>query len=62
MIEPARKEALHWTQLWQDCGVAAEATLFGYEKPAFPSDGRPATPGYFEEASGRTLLLDELGN
>ncbi|MGZ5259974.1 MAG: sigma-54-dependent transcriptional regulator [Burkholderiales bacterium] len=37
-----------------------EATLFGYEKPAFTS-GSAATPGYFEEATGGTLVLDELG-
>jgi DNA-binding NtrC family response regulator len=37
-----------------------EATLFGYEKPAFTS-GAAATPGYFEEATGGTLVLDELG-
>jgi DNA-binding NtrC family response regulator len=37
-----------------------EATLFGYEKPAFTS-GATATPGYFEEATGGTLVLDELG-
>lgn len=37
-----------------------EATLFGYEKPAFTS-GATATPGYIEEAAGGTLLLDELG-
>jgi two-component system, NtrC family, response regulator AtoC len=37
-----------------------EATLFGYEKPAFTT-GATATPGYFEEATGGTLVLDELG-
>jgi DNA-binding NtrC family response regulator len=37
-----------------------EATLFGYEKPAFAS-GAAATPGYFEEAAGGALVLDELG-
>jgi DNA-binding NtrC family response regulator len=37
-----------------------EATLFGYEKPAFTS-GATATQGYFEEATGGTLVLDELG-
>lgn len=37
-----------------------EATLFGYEKPAF-TNGATATPGYFEEATGGTLVLDELG-
>ena len=37
-----------------------EATLFGYEKPAFTS-GATATPGYFEEATSGTLVLDELG-
>lgn len=37
-----------------------EATLFGYERPAFTS-GAAATPGYFEEATGGTLVLDELG-
>jgi DNA-binding NtrC family response regulator len=37
-----------------------EATLFGYKKPAFTSDAK-VTPGYFEEANGGTLVLDELG-
>jgi DNA-binding NtrC family response regulator len=37
-----------------------EATLFGYQKPAFTS-GATATPGYLEEAAGGTLVLDELG-
>jgi DNA-binding NtrC family response regulator len=37
-----------------------EATLFGYEKPAFTS-GAKVTPGYLEEATGGTLVLDELG-
>jgi DNA-binding NtrC family response regulator len=37
-----------------------EATLFGYKKPAFTS-GAKVTPGYFEEANGGTLVLDELG-
>jgi DNA-binding NtrC family response regulator len=47
-----------------DCGGLSEslleATLFGYEKPAFTS-GATATPGYFEEATSGTLVLDELG-
>lgn len=37
-----------------------EATLFGYKKPAFASDAT-VTPGYFEEAAGGTLVLDEFG-
>jgi DNA-binding NtrC family response regulator len=37
-----------------------EATLFGYKKPAFTSEAK-VTPGYFEEANGGTLVLDELG-
>ena len=37
-----------------------EATLFGYKKPAFASDAK-VTPGYFEEATGGTLVLDEIG-
>lgn len=46
-----------------DCGALSEslleATLFGYERPAFSSSAQ-ATPGYFEEASGGTLLLDQI--
>lgn len=37
-----------------------EATLFGYKKPAFASDAK-ITPGYLEEATGGTLVLDEIG-
>jgi two-component system response regulator HydG len=36
-----------------------EATLFGYERPAFASTAE-ATPGYLEEANGGTLVLDEI--
>ncbi len=46
-----------------DCGALSEslleATLFGYERPAFSSAAK-ATPGYFEEASGGTLVLDNV--
>jgi two-component system response regulator AtoC len=46
-----------------DCGGLSEslleATLFGYERPAFASKA-VATPGYIEEASGGTLVLDEV--
>ncbi len=38
-----------------------EATLFGYDKPAFVDDAK-ATPGYFEEATSGTLVLDEIGD
>lgn len=36
-----------------------EATLFGYEKPAF-AKAPEVTPGYLEEANGGTLVLDEI--
>lgn len=36
-----------------------EATLFGYERPAFASTAA-ANPGYLEEANGGTLVLDEI--
>jgi DNA-binding NtrC family response regulator len=36
-----------------------EATLFGYEKPAY-SKSAEVTPGYLEEAHGGTLVLDEI--
>lgn len=46
-----------------NCGALSEslleATLFGYEKGAFTGAGK-ATAGYFEEANGGTLLLDEI--
>jgi DNA-binding NtrC family response regulator len=46
-----------------NCGALSEslleASLFGYEKGAFTGAGK-ATPGYFEEADGGTLLLDEI--
>jgi len=48
-----------------NCGALSEslleATLFGYEKGAFTSAAK-ATPGYFEEADGGTLLLDEISD
>jgi two-component system response regulator HydG len=47
-----------------DCGRLSEAllkaTLFGYESPAYSSAAQ-GTPGYFEEASGGTLVLDDVG-
>jgi two-component system response regulator HydG len=46
-----------------NCGALSEslleATLFGYEKGAFTGAGK-TTAGYFEEADGGTLLLDEI--
>jgi transcriptional regulator with PAS, ATPase and Fis domain len=46
-----------------NCGALTEslleATLFGYEKGAFTGASK-ATPGYFEEADGGTILLDEI--
>jgi two-component system response regulator HydG len=46
-----------------NCGALSEslleASLFGYEKGAFTGAGK-TTPGYFEEADGGTLLLDEI--
>jgi two-component system response regulator HydG len=45
------------------CGTLSEAlleaTLFGYEKPAFSSSAH-GTPGYCEEAAGGTLVLDDV--
>ena len=46
-----------------NCGALSEslleAALFGYEKGAFTGAAK-ATPGYFEEADGGTLHLDEI--
>jgi DNA-binding NtrC family response regulator len=46
-----------------NCGALSEslleAALFGYEKGAFTGAAK-ATSGYFEEADGGTLLLDEI--
>jgi two-component system response regulator HydG len=48
-----------------NCGALSEslleATLFGYEKGAFTSAAK-TTAGYFEEANGGTLLLDEIAD
>ena len=48
-----------------NCGALSEslleATLFGYEKGAYTGAAK-ATPGYFEEADGGTLLLDEISD
>lgn len=46
-----------------NCGALSEslleATLFGYEKGSFTGAAK-ATAGYFEDANGGTLLLDEI--
>lgn len=46
-----------------NCGALPEslleASLFGYEKGAF-TGATKATPGYFEDADGGTILLDEI--
>ena len=46
-----------------NCGALSEslleATLFGYEKGSFTGAAK-ATSGYFEDANGGTLLLDEI--
>ena len=46
-----------------NCGALPEslleASLFGFEKGAFTGAAK-ATPGYFEDADGGTILLDEI--
>lgn len=46
-----------------NCGALSEslleATLFGYEKGSFTGAAK-TTPGFFEDANGGTLLLDEI--
>ena len=46
-----------------NCGALPEslleASLFGFEKGAF-TGATKATPGYFEDADGGTILLDEI--
>ena len=48
-----------------NCGALPEslleASLFGFEKGAF-TGAIKATPGYFEEADGGTILLDEIAD
>ncbi len=60
VLSPRAKEPF----LGLNCGALSEslleATLFGYERPAFTSAAK-ATPGYFEEATTGTLVLDEIG-
>ena len=46
-------------EVYEDIDTLLEATLFGYEKGAFTGAAK-ATPGYFEEAHGSTLLLAQL--
>ncbi|MFC1712926.1 two-component regulator propeller domain-containing protein [Candidatus Poribacteria bacterium] len=50
--------ALHWGEVSKDL---IPSTLFGYRKGAF-TGATEDTKGYFEEASGGTLLLDEIGD
>ena len=48
-----------------NCGALSEqlleSTLFGYEKGAFTGAAK-TTPGYFEEADGGILFLDEIAD
>ncbi len=57
----ARKKSVFLTV---NCGALPEnlleSTLFGYEKGAFTGATR-TTKGYFEEADGGSLFLDEIG-
>ncbi|MDD4170495.1 MAG: sigma-54-dependent Fis family transcriptional regulator [Desulfotomaculaceae bacterium] len=39
-----------------------ESELFGYEEGAFTGAGRGGKKGYFEEADGGTIFLDEIGD
>ena len=59
----ARSNRAKMPMLEINCGALSEslleATLFGYDKGAFTGAAK-AMPGYFENADGGTLLLDEI--
>jgi len=63
-LHAARPDAARRPFIAVNCGAIAEslleAELFGFEKGAFTGATR-TKPGFFEQANGGTLVLDEIG-
>jgi len=60
MRQPAPCGSIFGHQLRRDSRNLIESTLFGHERGSFTGADR-AAKGYFRDADGGTLLLDEIG-